>query len=274
MSDALSQPPLHYKRPPVVERVLTIMADFPIENFYSRFEDWKQLIHEKFPDHDPLSNWRLNVETQPDGTPLLTEVQPELVITHRFWRKNAQGKRFLSMRLLPNQLTMNLHPDQAGAHRFSELHAEFSYWLPLWLNHFGGTNCASVILNYINLISQQTTPQFLDTNGGIQIGRTLRVFAGLPGRHMGIIPPYDCQMGLMIDPERQSTFALRVAAVTVGRENSIAVRVDFNAVTSSPKPLTPLQALSEAEFLHNVIIGQFEAIFTDEAKKSFEPITA
>jgi hypothetical protein len=274
MSDVPTQPHFHYKRPPIIERVLTVTADIPLENYFARFEDWKCLIHDKFPEHDPITDWHLNIETREDGTPLLTDVQPELTITHRFWRRNSQGKKFLSMRLLPNQLTMNLHPEAKDAHRFEELHAEFSTWLPLWLSHFGGKDCATVSLNYINLISRHTTPQFVTPQGAINVGHALRVFAGLPGQHMGIIPPYDCQMGLMIDPERPATFALRVAAVTIARENSIAIRVDFNAAVIKPKPcLTPIQALSEAEFLHTVILGQFESVFTEEAKKSFEPIT-
>jgi hypothetical protein len=275
MSDAPTQPHFHYKRPPIVERVLTVIADIPLENYFARFEDWKNLIHDKFPEHDLITNWQLNVETREDGTPLLTDVQPELTITHRFWRRSPKGGKFLSMRLLPNQLTMNLHPVGKDDHRFEELFAEFSYWLPLWLSHFGGKECAMVSLNYINLISHQTTPQFSAPEGGINIGHALRVFAGLPGKHMGIIPPYDCQIGLMIDPKRPATFALRVAAVGIGKENSLAIRVDFNAAVMKPKPcLSPNQALSEAEFLHTVILGQFESIFTEEAKKSFEPVTA
>jgi hypothetical protein len=273
MSDVPAQPPFHYKRPPIIERVLSVTADIPLENYFARFEDWKLLIHDKFPEYDPITDWHLNIETREDGTPLLTDVQPELRITHRFWRRNSQGKRFLSMRVLPNQLALNLHPEAKNPHRFEELHTEFSNWLPQWLSHFGGNACDMVALNYINLISQHTTPQFINAEGGIQIGRVLRVFAGLPGQHMGIIPPYDCQMGLMIDPKRPATFAMRVSAVTIAKQNSLAIRVDFNAVVAKPSQ-TPFQALSEAEYLHKVIVDQFESVFTDEAKKSFEVITA
>jgi hypothetical protein len=275
MSDVPPQPHIHYKKPPIIERVLSVTADIPLENYFARLEDWKARIHDRFPEHDPITDWNLKIEAREDGTPLLTDVQPELTITHRFWHRNSKGKRFLSMRLAPNQLTMNLHPEETDTHHFEELHAEFSNWLPLWLSHFGGNACDTVALNYINLISHQTTPQFINHDGGIQIGRILRVFAGLPNPLMGIIPPYDCQMGLMIDPKRPATFAMRVMAVAMGKQQSLAIRVDFNAVVAKSKPcLNPIQALSEAEFLHNVIIGQFESVFTDIAKTSFEPIKA
>jgi hypothetical protein len=264
----------HYKKPPIVERVLSATANITQENFFARLEEWKHVIGEKFPEYDPLNDWRVNIETREDGTPLLTEIQPELLITHRFWRRDKENRRFLSMRLMPNQLTLNIHPAPEGDHLFKELHEEFSNWLPQWMTHFGATGCETVSLNYINLISQITTPQFVDVNGSIQIGKALRVFAGIPSQHMGIIPPYDCQMGLMIDPEKPAMFSLRVVVVALAKYNSPAIRVDLNAYVAKPKPsLTAFQALSEADSLHNVINAQFEAIFTDIAKKSFDPVT-
>jgi hypothetical protein len=263
-----------YKKPPIIERALSVTADVSPENFFARLEDWKQVIREKFPEHDPINDWRVNIETREDGTPLLTEVQPELVILHRFWRRDKKGRRYLSMRVQPHQFTLNIHRDSEGDHSFKEIHDEFSHWLPLWMNHFGATACETVILNYINLISHHTTPQFIGGDGSIQVSRALRVFAGIPSRHQGIIPPYDCQMGLMIDATRPAMFSLRVVVVNIAKENAPAIRVDLNAQVAKSKPsLSAFQALSEAQFLNSVIKEQFEAIFTDEAKKSFEPIT-
>jgi hypothetical protein len=263
-----------YKKPPIIERALSVTADVPQEIFFARLEEWKQIIHDTFPEYDPINDWRVNIETREDGTPLLTDVQPELMITHRFWRRDKKGRRFLSMRVLPNQLTLNIHRDSEGDHSFKEIHDEFSNWLPLWMNHFGATACQTVILNYINLISHHTTPQFIGGDGSIQVGHALRVFAGIPSRHQGIIPPYDCQMGLMIDASRPAMFSLRVVVVNIAKENAPAIRVDLNAHVDKAKPsLTAFQALSEAQFLNSIIKEQFEAIFTDEAKRSFEPIT-
>lgn len=263
-----------YKKPPIIERALTVTADVPQQIFFARLEEWKQIIQEKFPEYEPINDWRVNIETREDGTPLLTDVQPDLVIIHRFWRRDKNGRRFLSMRVLPNQLTLNIHRDSEGDHSFKELHEEFSTWLPLWMNHFGATACETVVLNYINLISHHTTPQFISGDGSIQVSRALRVFAGIPSRHQGIIPPYDCQMGLMIDDKRPAMFSLRVLVVNIAKENAPAIRIDLNAQVDKMKPtLNPFQALSEALFLNSVIKEQFEAIFTEEAKKSFEPIT-
>lgn len=274
MSDVQARSQLRYKRPPILERVLTVTADVSPENFFGRFERWKDVIRETFPEYEPINDWKLNIETREDGTPLLTHVQPELEITHRFWRRNNTGKRFMSMRIAPNQLSLNLNRDSEDCHLFNELYDEYSKWLPQWMTHFGATGCANVTLNYVNLISCDTTPQFVDASGSIQVGRVLRVFAGVPGRHMGIVPPYDCQMGLMIDEKKPAIFALRVLGVTIAKDNSPAIRVDFQAAVTKPKPsLSAIEALSEASFLHTIIIDQFESIFTEDAKRSFEPVT-
>jgi hypothetical protein len=52
-----------------------------------------------------------------------------------------------------------------------------------------------------------------------------------------------------------------------------AVRVDFRAAVAKNTPcMTLQQVLAEADFLHTVIIDQFETLFTPAAKESFEPI--
>lgn len=272
MKDSPPISQVRYKCPPIIERVLSVDADVSQETFFAKFESWKQIIGEQFPEYDPIKDWRLNIETKED-TPILTDIQPELLITHRFWRHNKKNKRFLSMRLLPGQLTLNLHRDQDDPHSFDELYSEMDRWLPQWMNHFEAKGASVVTLAYINLISSKTTPQFIAQNGGILVGSVLRVFAGVPSQHLGIIPPYDCQMGLMIDPNRQATFGLRVLGLPVPKGQSAAIRVDFQAIVAKPIPsLTAPQVLSEAIFLHTVMCDQFESVFTDTAKQSFEPI--
>lgn len=263
---------IRYKRPPVIERVLSVTANITQETFFSRFEGWKAIIQDHFPDYDPVKDWRLHIKSH-EGMPVLTDQQPELVITHRFWRRTKQGKRYFSMRLLPSELTLNLHPESENPHSFEELNAELASWLPQWMSHFDVQECSSVRLGYINMISNATTPQFVDQTGRVQVGRVLRVFAGVPSPNLGIIPPYDCQMGLLIDAERPAVFALRVFGVMEPRDRSSAVRVDFQASVVKSNPcLTAPRVLSDAAFLHTVIRDQFEALFTDEAKESFEPV--
>jgi hypothetical protein len=101
----------------------------------------------------------------------------------------------------------------------------------------------------------------------------LTVFSSVPSQHYGIIPPYDCQMGLMIDPQRPATFALRVLGLIMPQQHGPAIRVDFHSEVTKDSPrMSAQQVLAETQFLHTVIVEQFESLFTPEAKQTFEPV--
>jgi hypothetical protein len=56
------------------------------------------------------------------------------------------------------------------------------------------------------------------------------------------------------------------------REQGAGVRVDFVAMIDKGQNRVPISdVINEVDFLHDVMVDQFEAIFTDEAKQSFEP---
>jgi len=165
-----------------------------------------------------------------------------------------------------------LHREGSVPHRYSELRAEFERWLPRWMSHFSVSGCSRVQLEYVNLLSAKVTPQFTDDKGGLMIGRVLKVFAGIPTHHQGIIPPYDCQMGLRIDAKKPAAFHLRVRGLIPGPKQGVGVRIDFLAVVDKGGGYLSLSdVLNEADFLHTVMVEHFDAIFTDEAKQSFEP---
>jgi uncharacterized protein (TIGR04255 family) len=199
---------IRYKKPPIVERIFTVTCDLPPEAFFSKFESWKEIIQPHFPHYDPHKDWKLNLEVK-NGVPIFTNAQPEVQITHRFARLDAKGKKRVSMRLLPNEFSLNLHHDPSQPHYFEELFAEIENWVPQWIAHFGVKGCSSIAIDYINLISAVTTPNFVK-DSSVYIGDVLTVFSQVPIPYHGIIPPYDCQVGLMVDPKRPATFAFRV----------------------------------------------------------------
>ncbi len=47
MTDASPTPVPRYKNPPVIERVLTVTADFPVEHFIGRLDHGHQRNHAK-----------------------------------------------------------------------------------------------------------------------------------------------------------------------------------------------------------------------------------
>jgi hypothetical protein len=262
-----------YKKPPVIERAATVTAHIPPEVFFARFESWKSEILKDFPDYDPIQQWLINY-TNREEVPVLDEVPPQVRVTHRFWKRNLQNQRFMSMRVLPNRLTLNLHPEYNDPHRYEELRDALMRWFPLWVAHFSATEFPQVHLDYINLLAAETTPQFVEPKtGAVHIGQALTVFASGPGKNQGITPPYDCQMGLAIDRERGSFFRLRILGLDSRPNRGAAVRIDFQAVTDRhDSPLTASEIRGEVEFLHEVMIEKFEAVFTDAAKISFQSV--
>ena len=261
---------IKFKKPPIVERVATVSGDIAAEQFYSRIESWKTIAAAEFPIYDPLTEWLLNVQEK-DGVPLFDEAEPEVIVTHRFSRRNEHGDRTWSMRCPTERLTINLHSERNEPHDFEDLFGAMMKWLPRWSDHFGVTAYPSVQLDYVNLLGPRTTPHFVNQEGGIQINRLLQVFGSIPGIHKSIIAPYDCKVGLLIEPSR-CIANIHVHAVR-GPDTALHVRVDLQIVATHPKGLPSVDAaLSELRYTHDVLIGQFLAIFTDEAKTSFEPI--
>ncbi len=266
-----SQPAqIRFRKPPIIERVATVWGDLSAEKFYSRIEGWKDTVATEFPIYDPLTEWLLNVQEK-DGVPLFEEAEPEVIVTHRFSRRNEHGDRTWSMRCPADRLTLNLHSERNEPHDFEELYAAMMKWLPRWSDHFGVTAYPTVQLDYVNLLGPRTTPEFVNRDGGIQINRLLEVFGKIPGTHKSIIAPYDCKVGLLIEPNRCAA-NIHVHAVR-GRDAALHVRVDLQIVATHPNGLASADAaLLEMRYTHDVLIGQFLAIFTDEAKTSFEPI--
>ncbi|PYK20736.1 MAG: hypothetical protein DME55_01355 [Verrucomicrobia bacterium] len=77
-----------YRRPPVIERVLSVWADMSDEIFESHFEDWRAIVMPEYPVYEPLKQWLISVTATDregeEGLPLFDPTQPELRITPRF----------------------------------------------------------------------------------------------------------------------------------------------------------------------------------------------
>jgi len=179
----------------------------------------------------------------------------------------------MSMRVRPERLTINLHPEKGDPHHFDELYASLMKWLPQWSSHFGATEFTVVQLDYINLIAVETTPQFVDSKtGAVRIGDVLEVFSRVPGQSEGLIPPYDCDIGILIDKTRPAVLRMHVHGIEFRPLLGGGVRVDFQAASDRRQhPLTATEVGTETKFLHDVVIEKFDAVFTAKAKASFEP---
>jgi hypothetical protein len=57
------------------------------------------------------------------------------------------------------------------------------------------------------------------------------------------------------------------------QQHGPAIRVDFHSEVTKDSPrMSAQQVLAETQFLHTVIVEQFESLFTPEAKQTFEPV--
>jgi len=265
-------PRVIYKNPPIVERVVSFKGEVSPEAFYGKFDTWRSEVEKSFPEYDPLQEWSINVQEK-DGVPLFENAEPVVHITHRFWKSNQQKKRLCSMRLLPDQFTINLHREGTDAHRYEDLKKEYEEWLPRWAEHFEVTKFSTVVLDYVNLLSPAITPHFVK-DGRLRVGDMLKVFHNVPGKHVSLIPPYDCGAGLLfhVDAYCQYVGFVRLLAIPTS-SGEPAMRLDLQLRLHTPTPSLNLHsALTEADILHTLLVDQFEFIFTDEAKESFGKI--
>jgi hypothetical protein len=145
--------------------------------------------------------------------------------------------------------------------------------VPIWASILS-PKVGAAILDYANILSRDTVPTFINENGSLAIGELLTVFAGFPGEHQGIVPPYDCTMGLAIDQEAHLFLNLRVHGVQQQVSSGSAVRVDLQAVKRPGKHgLTAAEAVDSLELLHKTVVDKFEIVFTTRAKAAFQPKT-
>ncbi len=272
------QPPF-YRRPPVIERVVGVYAEMSDEVFEGRFDEWRAIVEKEYPVYEPLTEWLIQVKDtdhrEEGAIPLFDTMQPELRITPRFSRKSSKENFDWSIRCPRGQLTMNMHsrPTQGAERRYDTLRAEFSRWLPRWLAHFSVESMTRVTAHYVNLVNRHTVPAFVTKEGRLLLDQVVAVFSQIPGEHECLIPPYDCKATLLLQGQDGATLRLNVNDWS-SKELGAAVRVDFIV----DAPAQNLEASGEKilqllDWCHERIIERFEVVFTEKAKKTFEPVT-
>jgi hypothetical protein len=267
-----------YRRPPVIERVLSVWADMSDEIFESHFEDWRAIVTPEYPVYEPLKQWLISVrETDregEEGLPLFDPTQPELRITPRFSKKTSKEGFDWSIRCPPGQLTVNMHssPDQGLTRRYATLRAEFARWLPLWIETFSVKSASKINVAYVNLINRDTVPKFVNEKGELELSQVITVFS-IPGKHEHIVPPFDCKVTLQLHGEHSSLLRLTVNDWPDAKL-APAVRLDFAVDVRDPKVGASVEGIMALlDWCHERIIERFEVVFTPKVKQTFDPIT-
>ncbi len=271
----MTLPVTSYKRPPVIERVASFYCDMEIEDYESQFEKWRALVAEEYHHYEPLKEWLLNVKEETDEhIPIFDTMEPELRIIPRFSQKSKRDGFDWSIRTPPDCFTMNMHsrPNQGETRRYPLFRGEISKWLPIWWKNFGVESIKSVVLHYVNGLSKETVPAFYDEKGNLQLGNLITVFTHIPGRHISLVPPFDCTATVLLDEKMGALLQLKVADWS-DHQRGAAVRLDF-IVTIPPgaqNPSSPEDALILLDWAHERVTERFEAIFTEAAKTYFNP---
>jgi hypothetical protein len=255
-----------YSTPPIQERIAGVYTDITQETFESLLPSWADKIASKYPRSEPVPNWEIDVETV-DGVSIIKDAQPRAKIIHLFWQKHPKRQNVKGMRVRPDRLVFHLVREEDNSHKFSELISELEEWLGLWMEHFGVVSLKGVTLEYVNLLNEQITPQFVSPDGSLRIGEAFSLFTNIPGQRHTIIPPYDCILRLLVDSKMPCYFTVRLMNQPIPQ---IGVRIDFSVASlAQNKTISPQEALEELRFAHKVMLEQFDCFFTEKAKESF-----
>lgn len=259
---------LRYKNPPIQERVITAVPSVRLsrEEFLIRSEKWKVLVKEKFPHFVPQTDWRINIEQKDGGPPTFTSGGPEMEIRHWFWKQQSIPPKGLGLQSNVDKFSVNLVRDGDRVFSFEEAFSTFSEWLPLWATTFGAQKFGGFVLNYVNIINQQTVPNFVK-NGRIEIGRILNIFSNIPVHSVSMVAPYDCQLNFLVEETIPCSARVHVRAIL----NGIQMDLQMSSIKEGKEvPITEFN--KEIIILHHWIVSYFEGLFTQEAKVSFGTI--
>lgn len=257
-----------YKNPPIIERVIGVYTDIKPEVFEARMPEWAAKIQDQYPIAKPIAEWSLHIK-EINGVPMLQNGMSKAEIIQLFWKRYPKGEKVKGMRLRPNRLVFHLCREEGNVHDFEELYAEMEAWIGKWMEHFEVTTLKGVTAEYVNLLNAAITPQFM-AEGRLKIADAFVMFSNVPGKYGRITAPYDSRMRLIVDEERPCSFDLRVRAEN---ELGAGVRIDFVTDTiSQQKAISANDSLAEIRLAHDVILEQFDCLFTEKAKNSFGPL--
>ena len=260
---------IKYRKPPIVERALVVHAEMSEEKFRLKADEWQAILKQEFPHVEPVTEWVLAV-TEKDGMPVLDPTRQTMTVRHTFWQM-AGKKKDHGIQIWPDKIAFNLLGGIGNPRDFDELEQLRQKWLMRWASHFEISTSTGVTLEYVNLLSNETLPTFVK-DAGLKIGDALRLFQVLPSSLHQLHPPFDFQINVEGETEPPSSF--RAHCITLEATQKVpTMQLRFTASTHKPERSVPIEKVAnEAQIMHDLILRQFDAYFTPEAKKTFDPI--
>jgi hypothetical protein len=148
-----------YRRPPVVERVLTVASEMSEEIYLSRLDSWEQIVQAEFPIGESVSEWTVKMDPK-NIQRVLDPSLSELKIVPRFSKQPSSKGFDWSLRFPRGQLTVNMHSNPKSPRRFQDLTAEFQKWLPQWMQHFEVDYLQTIALHYVNVLNRESVNRY------------------------------------------------------------------------------------------------------------------
>jgi uncharacterized protein (TIGR04255 family) len=257
-----------YANAPVVERAVTVLANMPEEVYTSRIESWNALIEPDFPIYEPIAEWRIHVDQQ-GGQPVVDPTKGELILIPRSSKKSQAEGFDWSLRCPHGALTMNMHSSPKMPRRYHDLKAQFAKWLPKWMDHFGVKDLQRLQLIYVNIISAATVPEFANKPGELNLDGVFNVFVNIPGSHKLVVPPLNCVATLLLEADPYATLTIQLAGIAL-QEPTVRLDLSTDAVLKSGSVESTFELL---DWSHDRILERFQNVFTEQARRSFVPLS-
>ncbi len=262
-----------YRRPPIVERVLSFGVTLPEELFERRLESWRTQIKEALPEIETVTNWHLNLAHK-DGMPVLDPASQRMTLRHRFWKGDPKH-RDKGIQLWRDRIAFNLLGSPECPRHFEELEAFAKEWWPQLLQTFEITTVHGVTLEYINRICPNSVPKFVDLpKQTIRLGEVFPVFGRVPMRGSAT-PPYNFEHNVTVRAEPPLHLQTKLAGPIPRKGEVVHLWLRIKATTEHNQRAVPAhEVFGEVAEAHGLILEAFEAYFSDAAKLSFEPYDA
>jgi hypothetical protein len=226
------------------------------------------MVELEFPVYEPISEWKVTFEQK--GTQAVVDpTRGELVIVPRFSKRTAAQGFDWSIRCPKDGLIVNMHSNPQEPRVFLDLKTEFAKWLRIWTAHFDVEHRQQIQLHYVNVLNRESVAGFMSTSRTIEAGRILKIFVDIPGIHKALAPPINCLVNLALDAEQPAALGIHLFN---GPDPQPSLRLDLVAQIVLPPQASIEDVLNWLNWCHDRILERFDAVFTDEAKKSFGPL--
>ena len=255
-----------YRKPPIIERVISHGFSMPEEQFQPRLSSWSDVVRKAFPQSHIANNWEISI-AEKNGIPYIPRESQKFTAKYQFW-KGKKADRDRGLQVWRDRVAFNLLSQPKNPRTYEELHGLYQEWLPAWADHFGVENVRGVTIEYVNILAPATVPKFCK-GGRINVGEILTAFVA-PGPLKNLVAPFTFEMNF---DAHQKDFPLHLhTELKALPKAEVALRLLFRASTEAAGREIALDALArEIDTAHCLIRDEFEAFFTDAAKATFEP---